>query len=126
MACRASPWRSRYSPGAQNEVLIWRDKDLRQPRLAHSNSDSCKISLFRCIVMSERSSSGKSFKSCWGRGREKEKCGESGLVNDFARHQWHSSYMVNCIIQEEAYVSYENSLHNLQGYMVSLTLAMYH
>lgn len=73
IACRASPCRRRYSPGAQKEVLICRDRDLRQPRLAHSKRESCKISLFKCMVMSERSSSGKSFKSCQKKKkREKE------------------------------------------------------
>lgn len=75
MACKASPWRSRYSPGAQKEVLMCRDSDRRQPRLAHSNRDSCKISLFRCMVMSERSSSGKSFKSCHRRWKKESRWG---------------------------------------------------
>ena len=65
MACRASPCRRRYSPGAQKEVLICSDRERRQPRLAEANSDSSRISLLRCMVMSDRSSSGKSFSS-WG------------------------------------------------------------
>lgn len=64
MACRASPCRSRYSPGAQKDVLMCSESERRQPRLAEEKSDSSRISLFRCMVMSERSSSGKSFSSC--------------------------------------------------------------
>lgn len=62
-ACRASPCRRRYSPGAQKDVLMWSDSERRQPRLAEANSDSSRISLLRCMVMSDRSSSGKSFSS---------------------------------------------------------------
>lgn len=64
MAWRASPCRSRYSPGVQKEVLMCSDSERRQPRLAEANNDSSRISLLRCMVMSERSSSGKSFSSC--------------------------------------------------------------
>lgn len=82
MAWSASPCRRRYSPGAQKEVLMCSDRERRQPRLAEENSESSRISLLRCMVMSERSSSGKSFRSykeeegveveregeCWGSG----------------------------------------------------------
>lgn len=71
MAWRASPCRRRYSPGAQKEVLMCSDRERRQPRLAEANSDSSRISLLRCMVMSDRSSSGKSFSSCEDDGREK-------------------------------------------------------
>lgn len=64
MACRASPCRSRYSPGAQKDILMFSESERRQPRLADEKRDSSRISLFRCMVMSERSSSGKSFSSC--------------------------------------------------------------
>lgn len=64
MAWSASPCRRRYSPGAQKEVLMCSDRERRQPRLAEANSDSSRISLLRCMVMSDRSSSGKSFSSC--------------------------------------------------------------
>lgn len=63
MAWRASPCRRRYSPGAQKEVLMCSDNERKQPRLAEANSDSSRISLLRCMVMSDRSSSGKSFSS---------------------------------------------------------------
>lgn len=79
MACRASPCRRRYSPGAQKEVLICLDRERRQPRLAAANSDSCRISLLRCMVMSDRSSSGKSFSSCGGEcvlGEGGQQCGK--------------------------------------------------
>lgn len=66
MACRASPWRIRNSPGAQKEVLMMSDRERRHPRLADSNRGSCSSSLFRCMAMSARSSSGKSFRS-WER-----------------------------------------------------------
>lgn len=46
------------------------DKERRQPRLAEAKRDSSRISLLRCMVMSERSSSGKSFSSCEGDERE--------------------------------------------------------
>lgn len=49
------------------------DSERRQPRLAEANKDSSRISLLRCMVMSDRSSSGKSFSSCgddeWGQKR---------------------------------------------------------
>lgn len=64
MAWRASPCRSRYSPGAQKEVLMCSDRERRQPRLAEANNDSSRISLLRCMVISDRNSSGKSFSSC--------------------------------------------------------------
>lgn len=70
MAWRASPCRRRYSPGAQKEVLMCRDRERRQPRLAEANNDSSSISLLRCMVMSDRSSSGKSFSSCGDDGVE--------------------------------------------------------
>lgn len=66
MACRASPSRMRYSPGAQKVVLMCSDRERRQPRLAEAKSDNSRISLLRCMVMSERSSSGKSFSSWEG------------------------------------------------------------
>lgn len=72
MAWRASPCRRRYSPGAQKEVLMCSDRERRQPRLAEANSDSSRISLLRCMVMSDRSSSGKSFSSCRDGGGEIE------------------------------------------------------
>lgn len=71
MAWSASPWRRRYSPGAQKDVLMCSDRERRQPRLAEANSDSSRISLLRCMVMSDRSSSGKSFSSCKDDAREK-------------------------------------------------------
>lgn len=70
MAWRASPCRRRYSPGAQKEVLMCSDNERKQPRLAEANSDSSRISLLRCMVMSDRSSSGKSFSSWGDNGRE--------------------------------------------------------
>lgn len=76
MACSASPCRSRYSPGAQKDVLMCRDRERRQPRLAEANSDSSRISLLRCMVMSDRSSSGKSFSSWGGDGREEGREGD--------------------------------------------------
>lgn len=80
MAWSASPCRRRYSPGVQKEVLVCRDRDRRQPRLAEANSDSSRISLLRCMVMSDRSSSGKSFSSCGDdeRKRGRERDGENG------------------------------------------------
>lgn len=69
MACRASPWRMRNSPGAQKEVLIISERERRHPRLADSNRGSCRSSLFKCMAMSARSSSGKSFSS-WKKERE--------------------------------------------------------
>lgn len=62
-ACRASPWRIKYSPGAQNEVLMCKDSERRHPLLAEEKRGSCRMSLFRCMAMSARSSSGKSCKS---------------------------------------------------------------
>lgn len=78
MACSASPCRSRYSPGAQKEVLMCRDRERRQPRLAEANSDSSRISLLRCMVMSDRSSSGKSFSSCGDDGRKEGRKRQGG------------------------------------------------
>jgi len=62
-ACRASPWRIRYSPGAQKEVLMCKDSERRHPLLAEEKRGSCRMSLFRCMAMSARNSSGKSCKS---------------------------------------------------------------
>lgn len=76
IAWSASPCLRRYSPGAQNEVLMCKDRERRQPRLAEANSDSSRISLLRCMVMSDRSSSGKSFSSCGDDGREKGREGD--------------------------------------------------
>lgn len=90
MAWSASPCRRRYSPGAQKEVLMCSDRERRQPRLAEANSESSRISLLRCMVMSDRSSSGKSFSSweydgiekCREWDREKEETGKSERRRD--------------------------------------------
>lgn len=54
------------------------DSERRQPRLAEANKDSSRISLLRCMVMSERSSSGKFFSSCGDDEEEREKERKSG------------------------------------------------
>lgn len=89
MAWSASPCRRRYSPGAQKDVLMCRDRERRQPRLAEANNDSSRISLLRCMVMSERNSSGKSFSSCGDDERERGKAWDSQRERDRGgRQEW--------------------------------------
>lgn len=57
------------------------DSERKQPRLAEANSDSSRISLLRCMVMSDRSSSGKSFSS-WGDNGREERWGEEAAERE--------------------------------------------
>lgn len=54
------------------------DSERRQPRLAEANNDSSRISLLRCMVISDRSSSGKSFSSCGDDGAQEGRVQEGG------------------------------------------------
>lgn len=95
MAWRASPCRRRYSPGAQKEVLMCSDNERKQPRLAEANSDSSRISLLRCMVISDRSSSGKSFSSWGDNGREETWGEEAGKREEEPWQVWKHDHAVN-------------------------------
>lgn len=99
MAWRASPCRRRYSPGAQKEVLMCSDSERKQPRLAEANSDSSRISLLRCMVMSDRSSSGKSLSS-WGDSAREERWGEEAGEREEGQGQVWKQHQVSYVTEK--------------------------